>query len=101
MALVLGLIVVLLIVRWADRPDPKKGKVKRLGNGAYALIVAGCGFLLAFIAVRPFDLREWIGSGVTHAGAASILYQLAKTLIPEKLLGRVVNADKSWITRPK
>ena len=96
MALVLGLIVILLVVRIADRPDPKTGKVKRLGNGAYSLIVAGGGFLLALVVVRPFDVREWIGSGIMHAGAASILYQLFKTILPKR-----INPDKSWIARPK
>lgn len=105
MARVLGLIVILLIVRMADRPDAKKGKVKRLGNGAYSIIVAGGGFLLAFLAVRPFDVREWIGSGISHAGAASILYQIAKVAVPKEitLFGKtvVLNPDKAWITRPK
>ena len=76
MALVLGLIVILLIVRAVDRPVPKRGKVKRLGNGAYALLVAGLAFAVAVVDVRPFDVRTWIGSGIKHAGAASILYQL-------------------------
>lgn len=101
MALVLGLILVLLIVRAVDRPVPKKGKVKRLGNGAYALLVAVLAFALAVVDVRPFDWRTWIGSGIKHAGAASILYQLAKTILPEKLFGVTINPDKSWITRPK
>ena len=105
MALVLGLIVILLIVRMADRPDPTKGKVKRLGNGAYTAIVAVLAFALAFIAVRPFDFREWIGSGIKHAGAASILYQIAKAAIPAKvtILGReiVLNPDKAWFIRPE
>ena len=100
MALVAGIIVLLLAVRWADKQRGKKStKAKELGKGAYVLMSIGLGFVAAAIVVgNPGTgflgwLLSWLRSGIQHAAVASILYQIGKTVIP--------GADRYWVRRPK
>lgn len=84
--MVAGIIGILLGVRFAD---PKK----KLGKGAYIIGAMVLGFLGAALVVKPFTLSGWITSGISHAGAASILYQFGKLVIP--------SADQYWLKRPE
>jgi len=83
--MVAGVIGVLLGVRAVDRK-------KRLGKGAYVIGAMVLGFLGAAFVVQPFTLSAWIVAGIAHAGAASILYQAGKLVLP--------GPDRYWLKRP-
>jgi hypothetical protein len=74
-AMVAGIIGILLGVRAIDRG-------KKLGSGAYIIGAMVLGFLAAALVVNPWTPRAWLASGIAHAGAASILYQFGKLVIP-------------------
>jgi hypothetical protein len=75
LAMIAGIIGVLLGVKLIDR----KGV---LGKGFFVAAAMLLGFLGAAFVVKPFTIKEWIPSGVAHAGAASILYQFGKLVLP-------------------
>lgn len=54
----------------------------KLPSWFYIAAVMALGFVSAALVVSPFQMRGWIISGIAHAGAASILYQFGKMLIP-------------------
>ena len=100
MALVAGIVVLMLGVRGLDGgTSPKAQKKKGLGKGAYVLMTIAAGFVAGAITVGttvsgviPW-LIAWVQSGIPHAAVASILYQVAKTVLP--------SADRYWLKRPK
>jgi len=84
-AMVAGVIGILLGVRAVDRK-------KKLGKGAYVIGAMLFGFIGAAFVVKPFTLSGWIVAGIAHAGAASILYQAGKLVLP--------GPDQYWLRRP-
>ena len=74
-AMVAGIIGILLGVRAVDSR-------KLLGSGAYIIGAMLLGFVAAALVVSPWSLRGWLASGIAHAGAASILYQTGKLIVP-------------------
>jgi len=89
LAMIGGIIGILLAVRAVDRKH-------RLGKGAYVIGSVVLGFVAGALTSDPLTLRVWLERGITYAGAASILYQFGKLLIPEQL-----NPDRYWVRRPK
>jgi hypothetical protein len=73
--MVAGIIGILLGVRAVDTK-------RRLGSGSYIIGAMLLGFVAAALVVSPWSLRGWLASGIAHAGAASILYQTGKLLLP-------------------
>jgi len=84
-AMIAGIIGILLGVRAVDRK-------KKLGKGAYVIGAMICGFVGAAAVVHPWTLSGWIVSGIAHAGAASVLYQTGKLILP--------GPDQYWLKRP-
>lgn len=75
-AMVAGIIGVLLGIRASD------SKAQKLGKGFYIVLAMILGFVGAALVVKPFTIKNWIPSGIAHAGAASILYQFGKLVLP-------------------
>jgi hypothetical protein len=84
-AMVAGVIGILLGIRAVDRK-------KKLGKGAYVIGAMVLGFLGAACVTKPFSVSGWIVAGIAHAGAASILYQAGKLVLP--------GPDRYWLKRP-
>lgn len=73
MGMVAGVIGILLGVRLASG-----GK---LPKWVYVVGAMTLGFVAAAVVVDPFTIKGWIASGISHAGAASILYQSGKIIL--------------------
>lgn len=73
MGMVAGVIGILLGVRAASGD--------KLPKWVYIVGAMILGFIAALVVVEPFTWKGWIISGITHAGAASILYQTGKLIV--------------------
>jgi hypothetical protein len=56
----------------------------KLPKWSYIVAVMVLGFVASAVVISPWTWKGWVASGISHAGAASILYQFGKIFIPAK-----------------